>query len=78
MEYDHVMRFSLRELLFESRLVGKSILRFLFDQHVYTKMKEKDFIRSATRNAGRYVSIDGIENNEDVVILKIKVPMFHG
>lgn len=68
------MTLSLKELVFEAKLRGKSVMRFIFDHHVYTKMKMKDFNRSACRNAGRYVCIDEDQNNEDSVILKIKVP----
>jgi hypothetical protein len=72
--YDHTMTLSLKELSWEAKMRGKSILRFLFDHHVYTKMKRKDFNRSACRNAGRYVSITEDSKNEDAVILKIKIP----
>lgn len=74
MTYDHVLMLSLKELVFEAKLRGKSVLRFLFDHHVYTKMKAKDFVRSASRNAGRYVCIDEDPKNEDLVILRIKIP----
>jgi hypothetical protein len=68
------MRFNIKDLAFEARLVGKNILRFLFDHHVYTKMRKRDFEFSSKRNAGRYVSITEDPDWKDIVILNIKLP----
>ena len=74
MIYDHEMIFNIKELATEAKRFGKSILRFLFDHHVYTKMRKRDFEFSSKRNAGRYVSINEDPIMEDIIILKIKLP----